>query len=64
MSGHTFDRGGQDDGTLMVSIDKWYGDDYVTVDLNPGVTEAHLTAARAREVAADLIAHADYLEAP
>lgn len=62
MSGHDFDRGGQDDGTLMVSIDKFYGDDYVTIDLNPGVTGAHLTAEQARAVAADLIVHADYLD--
>ncbi len=29
MATHGFDRGGQPDGTLGVSIDTFYGDDYV-----------------------------------
>lgn len=62
MSTHSFERGGQDDGTLTVSIDRFYGDNYVAIDLDPAVVSAHLTAEQARAVAADLIAHANALD--
>lgn len=62
MSSHSFDRGSQDDGTLTVSIERFYGDDYVTLDLIPGVSMVHLDAEGARAVAADLLAHADRLD--
>jgi hypothetical protein len=59
---HPFDRGGQDDGKLTVSIERFYGEDYVSIDLEPGATGANLTASQAREVAADLIANAEQLD--
>lgn len=61
VSHHTFDRGGSPDGTLSVSIERFYGDDCVAIDLE-SATEAHLTAEQARAVAADLVAHADALD--
>jgi hypothetical protein len=62
MSSHSFNRGGQDDGTLTVNLDTFYGEQYVAIGLEPAVAEAHLTAAQARAVAADLLAHADQLD--
>lgn len=62
MGHHTFDRGGQDDGTLTVSVFRSYGEDYVWTDLEPGVTCFGLTSDQARAYAADLIAHADALD--
>jgi hypothetical protein len=59
---HTFHRGGAPDGTLAVSIERFYGDDYVAIDLEPGASMAHLTAEQARAVAGDLVAHADELD--
>lgn len=64
MAEHTFDRGGADDGTLMVSIFRSYGEDYVQTDVNPPATGFGLTADQARAYAADLLAHADALDPP
>lgn len=62
MAAHAFDRGGAPDGTLGIALDRFYGEDYVCIELADGSTEAHLTAGQARAVAADLIAHAAALE--
>lgn len=62
MAEHRFDHGGQDDGTLTISIARFYGDDYVHLDTGSS-TGAHLTAGQARAVAADLIVQAEQLEA-
>lgn len=62
MGAHPFDWGGLP-GTLMVSIDKFYGDNLVSLELRGAKGEAHLTAVQARALAADLISHADYLDA-
>jgi hypothetical protein len=62
MAEHTFDRGGQDDGTLTVSLDRSYGDEYVWTALDPAVTGFGLTADQARTYAADLITHAAALD--
>jgi hypothetical protein len=62
MAEHPFTRGGADDGKLGVSIDRFYGEDYVCVELMPGVTFANLTAQQARAVAHDLTVHADALK--
>lgn len=59
---HTFDRGGADDGTLSVHIERFYGDEYVAIDLDPAGSGAHLTAEEARAVAADLVQHANELD--
>lgn len=61
MSGHDFDWGGLP-GTLMVSIDKFHGDDLVSLELRGVQNEAHLTPEQARALAADLVTHANYLE--
>ncbi len=62
MAEHTFDRGGQDDGTLTVRIFRSYGEDYVRTDLELPVIGLGLTADQARAYAADLITHADALD--
>ena len=62
MAAHTYDRGGAPDGTLGVSVDRFYGEDLVCIELYDGDTAAYLTPAQAREVAADLLTHADALE--
>jgi hypothetical protein len=62
MNAHTYDRGGAPDGTLGISIDRFYGDDLVCLELEDGGSAAHLTAAQARAVAEDLVAHADALD--
>jgi len=62
MTRHTYDRGGAPDGTIGISIDRFYGDDYVCIELEDGATFANLTAAQARAVAEDLTAHADALD--
>lgn len=61
MATHRYDNGGQEDGTLDVSIEAFYGDEYVCLDLVNGDSGAHLTADQAEELAADLIAHAQAL---
>jgi len=63
MTRHTYGRGGAPDGTLGVSIDRFYGNDLLCIELEDDDTAAYLTAAQARAVAADLIAHADALDA-
>lgn len=62
MAEHTFDRGGPNDGVLGVSINSFYGENYVCTELNPPVGSFNLTAEQARAYAADLIAHADALD--
>jgi hypothetical protein len=62
MSKHTYDRGGASDGTLGISIDRFYGDDLVCLELEDGGSFAYLTADQARAVAKDLMAHADSLD--
>lgn len=59
---HTFDGGGQDDGTLDVSLFTYYGEDYVWTDIVSGESAFGLTADAARAYAADLVAHADALD--
>ena len=46
---------------LRRNIERFYGDDYVTLETSP-VTGTHLAAERARAVAADRIVHAEQLE--
>ena len=43
---------------LRRNIERFYGDDYVTLESMP-VTGTHLAAERARAVAADRIVHAE-----
>lgn len=63
MAHHMFDRGGADDGALMVSIDSFYGENYVCTEIEPGgLGFFNLTAEQARAYAADLLAHAEALE--
>jgi hypothetical protein len=62
MAEHTFEGGGQDDGTVTVSLFRFYGEEFVWTDLEPSVCAFGLTAERARAYAADLIAHADALD--
>jgi hypothetical protein len=63
MAQHTFDRGGEDDGTLTVELFSFYGGTYVCTDVDPAVTWFCLTAEQARAYAADLVALADELDA-
>lgn len=62
MGTHTFDRGGEDDGTVDVSLFTFYGEEYVWTDVEPTGSSFGLTAEGARAYAADLIAHADALD--
>lgn len=62
MSTYLVDRGGQDDGEFIVSIERFYGERYVNLDNDSGDCVTHLTADQARAVAADLIASADVLD--
>jgi hypothetical protein len=62
MAQHTFDRGGEDDGIIDVSLFTFYGEEYVWTDLTPAVGGYGLSADGARAYAADLIAHADALD--
>jgi len=62
VSTHSFARGGQPDGELGVRICSFYGQEYVALDIEPAVGEAHLTPAVARALAADLTTHADLLD--
>jgi hypothetical protein len=59
---HAFDRGGADDGTLDVSLFRFYGEEYVWTDVEPGATGFGLTADQARAYAADLVNHAEALD--
>jgi hypothetical protein len=61
MATHTFDGGGQDDGTLDVSLFTYYGEEYVWTDTS-GESAFGLNAEQARAYAADLITHADALD--
>ena len=62
MAHHAYDRGGDGgDGTLSVSLDRYYGEETVCVDL-AGAAFANLSAELARAVAQDLLVHADRLD--
>jgi hypothetical protein len=62
MAHHAYDRGGDGgDGTLSVSLDRYYGEDTVCVDLT-GAAFANLSADQARAVGRDLLTHAEYLD--
>lgn len=63
MATHTFDRGSADEnGTLIVSLDTFYGENVVMTEVEPAGGFFGLTAAKARAYAADLNAHADALD--
>ena len=67
MAEHAYDRGGgdtADNGRLTVELDRFYGEDVVSLELAHGASYASLTAVQARAVAADLNEHADRLERP
>ena len=67
MAEHPYDAGGGDivnNGLLAVELDRFYGEDYVSIELGHGGSFAHLTAEQARAVARDLIEHADRLDPP
>jgi len=61
VAAHKYDNGGSPDGTLGISLDRFYGDDYVCLEFEHGGTSAYLTADQARAVALDLLAHATAL---
>ena len=58
MAAHPYDDG----RSVGVSLDRYYGDETVCLELSNGATMAHLTSAQARAVAADLLTHADALD--
>lgn len=70
MAEHTYDRGGgdtddtDDNGMLTVEIGRFYGEDYVSIELAHGATFAYLTAGQACAVAMDLLKHANRLDPP
>lgn len=51
-----------DDRTLGISLDRYYGDEIVCIELSNGATFANLTSDQARAVADDLRVHADALD--
>ena len=58
MAAHPYDDG----RTVGVSLDRYYGEETVLLELSGEATFANLTSALARAVAADLLAHADGLD--
>lgn len=58
MAAHRYDDG----RTIGVSLDRYYGEETVLLELGGEATFANLTSELARAVAADLNAHADALD--
>ena len=58
MAAHPYDDG----RTVGVSLDRYYGEETVLLELSGEATFANLDAELARAVAADLNAHADALD--
>lgn len=58
MAAHPYDDG----RTVGVSLDRYYGEETVLLELSGEATFANLTSTLARAVAADLLAHADRLD--
>lgn len=58
MAAHPYDDG----RTVGVSLDRYYGQETVLLELSGEATFANLTSALARAVAKDLLAHADRLD--
>ena len=58
MAAHPYDDG----RTIGVSLDRYYGQETVLLELSGEATFANLTSELARAVAADLTAHADALD--
>ena len=58
MAAHPYDDG----RTVGVSLDRYYGEETVLLELSDEATFANLTSELARAVAADLNAHADALD--
>lgn len=52
------------DTSPVVSLDRFEGKDYVTLEAPQLLDSVLLTPARARALAADLVAHADALDPP
>lgn len=59
MAAHSYDNG---DRTVGVSLDRYYGEETVLLELSDDATFANLTSILARAVAKDLNAHADRLD--
>ena len=58
MAAHRYDDG----RTIGVSLDRYYGQETVLLELSGEATFANLTSEVARAVARDLLAHADRLD--
>ena len=58
MAAHPYDDG----RTVGVSLERYYGEETVLLELSGEATYANLTSELARAVAADLNAHADALD--
>ena len=58
MAAHRYDDG----RTVGVSLDRYYGEETVLLELSGEATYANLTSALARAVAKDLLTHADALD--
>ncbi len=59
-----FENGGDNPGELIVSRDRFYGEEYVTLELDPAANAVYLTAGQARAVAHELMTEAAALDMP